>query len=43
VLVVAFLVWEARIAKHPIIPMKVFKIVSSAGVLAATFLLGSVY
>lgn len=40
---IAFLVWEAKVAKHPIIPMKVFKNVTSAGALAVTFLLGSVY
>jgi hypothetical protein len=43
VLFVVFLVIEGKIASHPIIPLRVFTNAASAGVLAATFLLGSAY
>lgn len=43
VLFVAFLFIEGRVASHPIIPLRVFTNVTSAGVLAATFLLGAAY
>lgn len=43
VLFIVFLVIEGRIATHPIIPLRVFTNLTSAGVLAATFLLGSAY
>lgn len=43
VLFIVFLVIEGRIASHPIIPLRVFTNLTSAGVLAVTFLLGSAY
>lgn len=43
VLFAVFLVIEGRIASHPIIPLRVFTNLTSAGVLAVTFLLGSAY
>ena len=43
VLFIVFLVIEGYMASHPIIPLRVFTNVTSAGVLAVTFLLGSAY